>query len=105
MSFLRHKEIYRSDVGSGNAGSDLCHLPALIGFDEFPADYSLAGCSPAEPASASPATTIVNKQRRRHATLLQRTATTPLIQCLSKWVHPSSVAALPLHPHPGYEVG
>ena len=30
-------------------------LPALIGVDESPAGYSLAGCSPAEPASASPA--------------------------------------------------
>jgi hypothetical protein len=29
-------------------------LPGLIGLDEFPAGYSLAGCSPAEPASASP---------------------------------------------------
>jgi hypothetical protein len=30
-------------------------LPALIGVDESPAGYSLAGCSPAWPASASPA--------------------------------------------------
>jgi hypothetical protein len=30
-------------------------LPALIGVDESPAGYSLAGCAPAEPASASPA--------------------------------------------------
>ena len=29
-------------------------LPVLIGFDEFPVGYSLAGCPPAEPASASP---------------------------------------------------
>ena len=29
-------------------------LPALIGCDEFPVGYSLAGCPPAEPASASP---------------------------------------------------
>jgi hypothetical protein len=55
MSFLRHEEIYRSDVKAGNAGSDACRFPALIGFDEFPAGYSLAGCSPAGPASASPA--------------------------------------------------
>ena len=55
MSFLRHEEIYRSDVKAGNAGSDACSFPALIGFDEFPAGYSLAGCSLAGPASASPA--------------------------------------------------
>jgi hypothetical protein len=55
MSFFRHGEIYPPDVrrktGSGLAAS----LPALIGTDESPTGYSLAGCSPAEPASASPA--------------------------------------------------
>jgi hypothetical protein len=55
MSFLRHEEIYRSNVGLGEAGSgNLSSLPALIGLDEFPVGYSLASCSPAEPASASP---------------------------------------------------
>ena len=55
MSFSRHKEIYRSDVGLGKAGErQLSPLPALIGFDEFPVSYSLAGCPPAKPASASP---------------------------------------------------
>jgi transposase InsO family protein len=55
MSFFRHKEIYRSDVGSTAEGD-----PAQTGspdhrFDESPAGYSSAGCSPAEPTSASPA--------------------------------------------------
>jgi len=55
MSFFRHEEIYRSDVGSNVEGE-----PAETGspdhrLDESPAGYSLAGCSPAEPASASPA--------------------------------------------------
>jgi hypothetical protein len=56
MSFLRHEEIYRSDVGVSKAGSGrlASSLPALIGFDEFPVGYSLAGCPPAEPVSASP---------------------------------------------------
>ena len=55
MSFFRHKEIYRSDVDV-NTGSRLSgQPPALIGSDESPTGYSLAGCSPAEPASASPA--------------------------------------------------
>jgi putative transposase len=51
MSFFRHREIYRSDVKREptEAGSP-DHR-----FDESPAGYSLAGCSPAEPASASPA--------------------------------------------------
>jgi len=55
MSFFMHEEIYQSDVGVAIAGE-----PAETGspdhrFDESPADYSLAGWSPPEPASASPA--------------------------------------------------
>ncbi len=55
MSFFRHEESYRSDVASMVEGE-----PAETGapdhrLDESPAGYSLAGCSPAEPASASPA--------------------------------------------------
>jgi putative transposase len=53
MSFFRHEEIYRSDVGSRIEGE-----PAEIGspdhrLDESPAGYSSASCSPAELASAS----------------------------------------------------
>jgi|SRR5271157_1842749 len=72
MSFLRHGEIYRSDVviktiadrGPGAASRWSAPGPRqrtrrkeralLIVRDEFPVGYSLAGCSPAEPASASP---------------------------------------------------
>ena len=54
MSFFRHEEIYPPDVQS-KAGSGSCPPPALIGTDESPAGYSLAGWSPPEPASASPA--------------------------------------------------
>ena len=55
MSFFRHGEIYQSDVGSKTEGE-----PAETGspdhrLDESPAGYSLAGWSPPEPASASPA--------------------------------------------------
>jgi hypothetical protein len=55
MSFFRHQEIYRSDAGStterelAEAGCPDHRL------DESPAGYSLASCSPAELASASPA--------------------------------------------------
>ena len=54
MSFFRHREIYRSD------GKRKSRKPTGVGFpahrfDESPAGYSLAGCSPAEPTSASPA--------------------------------------------------
>ena len=71
MSFFRHEEIYRSDVvcktknwtrGTASRGSAPESRPRtrqkaralLIVHDEFPVGYSLAGCSPAEPASASP---------------------------------------------------
>ena len=56
MSFLRHEEIYRSDVSPANSWERqlVVAAPALIGCDEFPVGYSLAGCPPAEPASASP---------------------------------------------------
>jgi hypothetical protein len=56
MSFVRHEEIYRSDVRPGDRWERqlVVAAPALIGCDEFPVGYSLAGCPPAEPASASP---------------------------------------------------
>ena len=56
MSFLRHEEIYRSDVRLGQSWErqPVSSLPVLIGCYEFPVGYSLAGCPPAEPASASP---------------------------------------------------
>ena len=56
MSFLRHEEIYRSDgrLSQSWERQPVSSLPVLIGYDEFPAGYSLAGCPPAEPASASP---------------------------------------------------
>src|SRR5216684_382265 len=49
MSFLRHLEIYPSD----GYATRVSRVPAHR-LDEFPAGYSSAGCSPAEPASASP---------------------------------------------------
>ena len=54
MSFFRHREIYRADRKRNKS-----RKPTGVGFpahrfDESPAGYSLAGCSP-EPTSASPA--------------------------------------------------
>jgi putative transposase len=61
MSFFRHGEDYRPD-GAKRAGrtdsmtkSGPQAAPQTIGIDESPADYSLASCSPALLASASPA--------------------------------------------------
>jgi hypothetical protein len=56
MSFLRHREIYRPmwHFHCGNLGATSAVAPTHRP-DEFPADYSLASCSPVELASASPA--------------------------------------------------
>ena len=55
MSFFRHGEIYPPDVRRKPGSGVGAPLPVLIGMDESPTGYSLAGCSPAEPDSASPA--------------------------------------------------
>lgn len=55
MSFFRHGEDYRPDARTALTGSGPQTTPPTIGIDESPAGYSLASCSPAELASASPA--------------------------------------------------
>ena len=55
MSFFRHREIYRSDVDSFESGETAETASPAHRLDESPAGYSLAGWSPPEPASASPA--------------------------------------------------
>src|SRR5688572_10259 len=55
MSFFRHGEEYRPDVAVAKTRSGPQTAPLTIGFDESPTGYSLASCSPAELASASPA--------------------------------------------------
>jgi putative transposase len=53
MSFFRHREIYRSDEGFNRKPTEAGSPDHRL--DESPAGYSLAGWSPPEPASASPA--------------------------------------------------
>jgi putative transposase len=55
MSFFRHEEIFQSDVGLQTKGEPATTCSPAHRLDESPADYSLAGWSPPEPASASPA--------------------------------------------------
>ncbi len=58
VSFFRHEEIFRSDVGVLNSlqpGAITAAAPGAHRLDESPADYSSASCSPAELASASSA--------------------------------------------------
>jgi putative transposase len=56
MSFFRHGEIYRwnGKTGEEHGEPNRFRSPAHP-IDESPTGYSLAGCSPAEPDSASPA--------------------------------------------------
>ena len=63
MSFLRHGQIYQSDVlfVSDRGRSCFRLRPRLHRFDEFAASYSLAGWSPPEPTSALPAGFIFNQ--------------------------------------------
>jgi hypothetical protein len=61
MSFLRHGQIYQSDVVSRWRRSSFRLRPRSHRLDEFAASYSLAGCTPALPASALPAGSIFNQ--------------------------------------------
>lgn len=55
MSFFRHGEIY-PPIGPGKqSGEPVSTDSPPHRYDESPTGYSLAGCSPAEPASTSPA--------------------------------------------------
>src|SRR5579863_1580001 len=58
MSFSRHRQIYQSDVVSARRRSSFPPRPRSHRLDEFAASYSSAGCTPALPASASPAGSI-----------------------------------------------
>jgi len=55
MSFFRHGEDYRNYQAPSLTRSGFHAAPLTHSFDESPAGYSLASCSPAAPASASPA--------------------------------------------------
>jgi len=58
MSFFRQGEDYQPDGALAKTKSGPQTAPvSTIGFDESPAGYSLASCSPAELAAASPADT------------------------------------------------
>jgi hypothetical protein len=54
MSFLRHKGIYQSDEPSCIEGAADCAVAPEIIVSMSSSWLFLAGCSPAEPASASP---------------------------------------------------
>src|SRR5947209_844991 len=88
MSFWRHEEIYRSDVGLGEArNGNGCrrspHSSAAMSFQSaIPQQVALQQCLPL----LHRLQTILNNQCCR-TMILQRTATTPLTPCLSSRVH------------------
>ncbi len=85
MSFLRPGEIYPFDEGGIPPRQDhaLAHRN-----EEFPAGYSLVGCTPAEPASASPAGAHFQRNRRRSTIEFHRTANSVLTVCLTPGDNP-----------------
>jgi hypothetical protein len=85
MSFPRHAEIYRPMWASlwRTLGATTAAAPAHR-LDEFPAGYSLAGCAPAEPASASPAGNQYALQSFCRSRIFQRTANSVLTVCVSR---------------------
>src|SRR5512146_2529353 len=82
MSFLRHREIFPSDGGAGFTANAPAHRP-----DEFPAGYSSAGCSPAGPASASPAEHQYAVMSSCRSRIFHPTANSVLTVCLSPGGH------------------
>jgi hypothetical protein len=88
MSFLRHREIYRSDV-SRLVRERRERRPRSHRLDEFPAGYSWADCSPAGSASASPTEHHSALKSSCRSIAFHRTANTVLTVCLSSGGHPS----------------
>jgi hypothetical protein len=84
MSFLRHEEIYRPISLQNKPGQPWPDRPGAHRYDEFPAGYSLAGCAPAEPASASPAEAHYGAGRNGSTIEKQRTVSSVLTACLTQ---------------------
>ena len=79
MSFRRHLEIYPSDGGAILHDRAPAHR-----LDEFPAGYSLAGCAPALPASASPTASEYAVKSSCRSISFQRTANSVLTTCVTR---------------------
>jgi hypothetical protein len=86
MSFLRHPEIFRSDLFE-SVRERRQRRPRPHRLDEFPAGYSLADCSPAGSASASPTVDHFALKSYRRSILFHRTANSVLTVCLSSGDH------------------
>jgi len=81
MSFPRHREIYRSDGRGWRrewARNGVVAAPGAHRFDESPAGYSLAGWSPPEPASASPAQSSMHQNGAKRYTFTVNGSLSPI---------------------------
>lgn len=78
LSFRRHGEIYHFNEGAISEDSALGHRK-----DVFPAGYFFEGCTPSEPASASPASAQLAGRPLRTTIQFQRTANGVLTSCLT----------------------
>src|SRR5213593_3646962 len=86
MSFLRHREIYQVEANwrGRNRG------PArTLRLDESPVGYSLAGCSPAGPASASPTAATLQQWRGGSQPAIRCYHKTTLTRGLTLGAHPT----------------
>jgi len=90
MTFNRHREIYPSDEDASRT-SVLAHR-----LDEFPAGYSLAGCAPAAPASASPTVPEYALKSSCRPMFFHRTVNSVLTLCLTPGDRPKMVLEVSL---------
>src|SRR2546423_12929235 len=86
MSFLRHREIYQVDGKGRGRNRRSAHALRL---DESPVGYSLAGCSPAEPASASPTGGTLQQGRGALQLAIRCYRFTTLTRGLTLGAHPN----------------
>src|SRR5438874_12165050 len=84
MSFLRHREIYQVETGGRGRNRGYARTSRL---DESPVGYSLAGCSPAEPASASPTGGTLQQWRGALQSAIRRYLFTTLSRGLTLGAH------------------
>ena len=89
MSFFRHWEIYRFADRFGGRGRNHGHARALR-LDESPVGYSLVGCSPAVPASASPTGGTLQQWRGLLQPAFRRFHKTNFTRGLTLGAHPTS---------------
>src|SRR5438046_9726635 len=92
MSFLRHREIYQVETGGRGTQPWLRRYARTSRLDESPVGYSLAGCSPAEPASASPTGGTLQQWRGALQLAIRCYLKTTLTRGFTLGAHPSCFA-------------